>query len=148
MGDSDKLGATRKYDRKEVASNPSGWVTRLVAQVDQFATKVCRFRKKPVLVGDSSAEERRVLRGGGCKVSLAELPPETMALLWEYAGDAVAAGLVDGLARVKKCTEAGRHAMALDAATVATRTHSSVASWHRPNVRGLSLGSSCSTAAA
>lgn len=40
VGDSDKLGATKKYDRKEVGSKPSAWVTRLVAQVDQFDAKV------------------------------------------------------------------------------------------------------------
>ena len=51
-------------------------------------------------------------------MSLAELPTDTMGLLWEYAGEAVATGITDGLARVKKCTEAGRHGMALDAATV------------------------------
>ena len=49
---------------------------------------------------------------------MAELPTDTMGLLWEYAGEAVATGITDGLARVKKCTEAGRHGMALDAATV------------------------------
>jgi hypothetical protein len=54
------------------------------------------------------------------QVSLAELPTDTMGLLWEYAGEAVAAGITEGLARVKKCTEAGRHGMALDAATVRT----------------------------
>ena len=40
VGDSDKLGATKKYDRKEVGSKPSTWVTRLVAQIDQFDAKV------------------------------------------------------------------------------------------------------------
>eukprot|EP00959_Pyramimonas_sp_CCMP1952_P171202 3577214-Pyramimonas_sp.AAC.2 len=62
------------------------WVDRLLAEFKQF----------------------------GAKVACADVPPQTAAILWEYAAETTAESMVEGFSRVRKCTELGRACMSLD----------------------------------
>ncbi|KAK3270668.1 hypothetical protein CYMTET_20948, partial [Cymbomonas tetramitiformis] len=86
IGDSEKLGATKKYDRREVGMQHSKWVDRLLGEFRQF----------------------------GMKLKCAEVPVSVTQLLWEYSTEACAEKMVEGLARVRKCTAEGRACMTLD----------------------------------
>ncbi len=48
------------------------------------------------------------------KVLAARLPPPLVVALWEHAAAVVAAGLLDGLAAVRRCSLEGRANMSLD----------------------------------
>ena len=89
IGDSDKLSdalKTGKYAKKEVSTDHNKWVNDLSLELTQF----------------------------GAKLACAEVTPEALVMLWNYAISETAAAIVAGFARVRKCSSEGRAGMALD----------------------------------
>ena len=89
IGDSDKLSdalKTGKYAKKEVSTDHNKWVDDLSTELTQF----------------------------GAKLACAEVTPEALVMLWDYAIAETAAAIVAGFARVRKCSSEGRAIMTLD----------------------------------
>ena len=79
-----------KYNIREASTRPNRWVADVQGELLQFTTKL----------------------------ACADVAPEALRVLWQYATTVIQDTLVDGFSKVKKCTEPGRALMTLDVQTL------------------------------